>query len=164
MITQEYIKEILEYNRETGQFSWLIPVKKKSKDGYAGKVERVSGYRRIGINGKYYAAHRLAWLYIYGDWPDGVIDHLNQDKLDNRIENLRSVTVAQNGRNCKMAKNNTSGITGVDWHRSSGKWRVRACQDSRRTNLGFYDNIFDAAAAAISARNSMDFHENHGRK
>ena len=89
MITQEELKELLDYNPETGLFTWNVYNNIKNKTT-AGTFN--DGYIQIKIKQKIYQAHRLAWLYVYGEWPKGQIDHINGIRDDNRIENLRDVT------------------------------------------------------------------------
>ncbi|MFA6198823.1 MAG: HNH endonuclease [Bacteroidales bacterium] len=104
MITQEYLKEHFNYNPETGEF-----LRKKNKIVKTiGKRE----YRKINIDGKFYKAHRLIWLYTYGTWPDDFIDHIDGDKHNNRIDNLRNATNSENQCNRTHPKNNKFNIKG----------------------------------------------------
>ena len=100
MITQEYLKSVLYYDKDTGLFTWKISNKKGHvKEGKLAGSKDNRGYVKIQINKKDYTAHRLAWFYIYGEWPKQVIDHINRIKFDNRIENLRDVSVLENNKN-----------------------------------------------------------------
>lgn len=136
---------MIKYNPETGLFN---------KKGY---VEL--GYLRIRLKGKQYMAHRLAWLYSYGEWPK-YIDHINHDKTDNRIANLRSVSHTENMKNKPKYKNNKSGITGV--YQMEKNWRVLITSNKKRMHVGYYPSLFDAACARKSAENKLGFHKNHG--
>jgi len=119
------------------------------------------GYLRIRIFDKAYLAHRLVWLYHKGAWPTGEVDHINGNRSDNRIENLRDVPKIENARNRRPSAANTSGITGV--HRVGKKWRARICVNGKCISLGNFDTIEDAAAARAVANERFGFHENHGK-
>lgn len=108
--------------------------------------------------GKSMPAHRIIWEMVYGECPD-VIDHINGDKHDNRLVNLRNVDRAENMRNRKLNKRNKSGINGVST-RKDGKWLVVI----RTKYIGLFDNFFEACCARKSAEYKAGFHENHGRR
>jgi len=164
MIEHFKLKQLLSYNPKTGGFIWL-----ESRGGLAQKGAKAGtveskGYRQITIDGKTYMAHRLAWFYINKNWPADQIDHINGSRLDNRIINLRSVTKTENQQNQKKYTTNKSGVTGVCWHKQQGKWYANIQENKKVHFLGLFENIFDAAAARISAQNSFGFHSNHGRR
>lgn len=182
--TQTYLKEILDYNPDTGVFTWKVRDKKYFKNEgsykiwntrFSGKIAgsiktNKDGYRylQITINKKLYLAHRLAWLYVYGVWPKNQIDHINGCSLDNRIHNLRDVTNQVNSCNQKKHKNNKSGITGVSWHRSTNKWIVRGSitinGKRKRIYLGLFENIDDAICARKSWESKQKHYtERHGK-
>ena len=150
MLTQEKLKTILRYNSSTGEFS-----RKCSQNG--------DGYNFIWIEGKQIAAHRLAWLYMMGIWPDE-IDHINHCKSDNKWKNLREVTGIENKKNKPMHKNNTSGVCGIYWEKDRKKWLASVRINTKNVNLGRFDDKFEAICARLSANNKYDFHFNHGRK
>jgi hypothetical protein len=150
MITQKELKEILNYNSESGIFTWkniVKPARKKVGDVAGGLC---LGYVVIGINGKIYRAHRLAWLYIYGKWPNDQIDHVNGIKNDNRLCNLRECNQSKNNYNRKMQKNNTSGIKGVCKHKD--KWMVQFKINKNVMYFGTYDDIEFAELVANEVR------------
>lgn len=154
-LSHERLRELLNYDEITGMFTW----KKRAAfcvevGSEAGTVEK-NGYRRIGICGRIYKAHRLAWFYAHGTWPVGEIDHINGDKLDNRIENLRDVPRLVNQQNQRRPRGKTaSGILGVCWHPSTGKWRARVWDQHAKKNisLGLFENAQEARAAYINAK------------
>jgi hypothetical protein len=107
-------------------------------------------------------AHRLAWFITHGALPVAEIDHINQDKADNRITNLRDVPKALNQRNGTRKGNNTSGVPGVTWHKQRGKWCAQCNLDGKRHYLGSYDSIIDAERATKKFRAEHGFTETHG--
>ncbi len=145
-----YLKSILDYNPDTGEFTWKVSLNRCIKiDSIAGylwvdtKKPDVK-YYRIMINGKKYYSHRLAYYYITGiDPAEKQVDHINGNTLNNRFENLRIATQANNCKNRKENKNNTSGFKGVFLCKK--KWQARIQVNNKIINLGFYTNKFYAA-------------------
>ena len=163
MITQERLKEVLHYDPNTGIFTWLTSTSNSHKIGdVAGGITH-SGYYRISISNKLYYAHRLAWLYMYGELPKGSIDHINRATGDNRIENLRDVDHKINMKNTKRREDNTSGATGVRLHKRSGKWTARIYVNGKEIHLGYYTDKAKAIAKRRMAEVIYGFHANHGR-
>ena len=144
------MKDILEYDPETGIFVWLRTKAKARAGEEAGFID-IHGYRRISINGVKHYAHRLAWWFVYQKWPAHVIDHINRIKTDNRICNLRAVTQKENGLNCKLGKNNSSGVTGVSFDKRRVKWQAYINRSGKKISLGSYENITDAINARKNA-------------
>lgn len=163
MLTQERLKELLHYDPETGVFIWLVGRGGGAKAGDVAGSFDAKGYIVIVIKGAIYRAHRLAWLYIYGEWPEYQVDHENREKKDNRIINLRAATNAENCRNQGKAKNNTSGITGVAWRENCGHWWAQIMVDGKSIYLGSFKDKFEAICARMSANNRYGFHSSHGR-
>lgn len=143
MITREELKEILEY-RKDGHFYWLTPTGSMKKDVPAGSYD-AAGYRTIRINGELYKEHRLVWLLHYDKFSNGEIDHINQIKNDNRVENLRDVSRSQNQYNKCSAKGSSSKYIGVSWNKSANKWMARIRVNGKEKYLGSFDNEIDAA-------------------
>ena len=161
MLTQEEVKNLLSYDETTGVFTWRKqkgPVKAGSIAGYVNK----KGYMMIGINGKSHRAHRLAWLYCYGELPSDDIDHINHEKLDNKISNLRVVSNQENHRNVKMSVANKSGYNGVSFCNNRNKWIARISDGKKYLNLGYFVNKMDAVAARKSKEQELGYHPNHG--
>ena len=161
-ITQEELKHLLKYDATTGEFNWNAAVGGIMKGRIAGTAH-CRGYRQIRIKGDYYLAHRLAWLYEKGELPCGQVDHINHDRADNRIKNLRIVSSTENQRNRKMGRNNTSGSLGVTWHKKGEKWGARIGILGRTKYLGFFEKKEAAIAARKKAEVEYGFHENHGK-
>jgi hypothetical protein len=133
----------LYYNREEGSFYWM-------SGKQAGHVSTKDGYRRISFNDSKYLAHRLAWFYVYREWPQNNIDHINGNKDDNRIENLRDVTQGVNLQNMKKVRT-TSGFVGVHKGRRS-KYRARIRVAGVQLNLGEYHTPEEAHQAYLAAK------------
>ncbi len=148
-LTQERLKELLNYNPETGIFVWAINRTSIKAGIVAGSYS--DGYIRIGINSKGYLAHRLAWLYVEGYLPENDIDHINRDKTDNRFSNLRETTKTCNLRNRGIFKNNKTGITGVMLTHGPDRYQAYIKTGSKSKHLGMHVNIIDAARARWNA-------------
>ncbi len=164
-LTQKYLKEILNYNPNTGIFTWkLSKALRVNKGDIAGGIDN-HGYGRIGVDGKSYRKHKLIWLYVYGKFPkDGnEVDHINHDKIDNRLVNLREVTRSENQRNRTRQKNNTSGFTGVYFHTTKNKWNAKIRNSGKNIHLGYFEKIKDAIKARKKAIIKYGFHPNHGK-
>lgn len=119
------------------------------------------GYLCVRVNTINYRVHRLVWLITYGRWPEGQIDHINGVRDDNRIENLREVSVQENQRNTHIRIDNTSGVTGVS--KELWGWRARIKVGGKKINIGFFKSFDDAVAARKKAEAELGFHPNHGR-
>jgi hypothetical protein len=163
VLTAEFVRSILDYDRATGIFRWRLRADrpKKWNTRYAGTIAgaSVKGYVHIQIpKPTNYYAHVLAWLYVYGEWRPDEIDHRNRKRSDNRIENLRIADYSQNGCNKCMQRNNTSGVVGVIFHPQTGKWRARI----NKNRAVVFDALFDSLAAAKSAR-AVALRELHGQ-
>jgi hypothetical protein len=153
MITQEYLKDILIYDKETGIFTWKVNHTCKSKIGkLAGSIKQ-NKYVEVQINKKRYYAHRLAWLYEYGQFPKQQLDHINNNPNDNRIENLREASYSQNGMNKSLQKNNKSGVKGVGWCETAKKWRARITINKIEYHLGLFSDLELAELVVTEARN-----------
>lgn len=144
-ISQSRLRELMNYEPDTGTFTWRL----------TGKVSGASigkrGYRQICVDGQRYYAHRLAWLYVYGQWPAGQVDHINRSRHDNRIANLRLATRQQNNWNASLRRDNTSGLKGTCLHRRTGLWQARIGVNGRQITLGYFRTA-QAAHAAYAAK------------
>lgn len=156
-LTQARLKEVLNYDPETGHFTWLVSRRGPARIGSrAGTVDSY-GYILVGIDGRSFKAHRLAFLYMTGAFPPAWVDHANREKSDNRWENLRPATPSENRANEGLRRDNTTGYKGVSWNKRRGKWHARGRRGGRVAHLGYFDDLEEAAEAARAWRK-----ENHG--
>lgn len=160
-----FASELVRYDEETGAVFWRVNkgrARAGSQIGYADK----KGYLFSEICQKIIKVHRLAWLLYYKEWPNGMIDHINGNPADNRIQNLRCVSHAENMKNCSLRIDNKSGVTGVSFDKWSNKWTVRIREGAGKKflNIGRFRDFEDAVAARKEAEKMFGFHENHGRQ
>lgn len=159
-ITAEYLRERLDYNPETGIFVWKahpnFPTTQVRLVGTrAGSVNN-EGYRQIRVNGGRWEEHRLAWLYIHGEMPDNLcIDHINMDRGDNRISNLRLATNGENNQNRAPQSNNKLGVKNVSAQTISGNFAVSFHLKGERLYFGTYKTLEEAAAVANRERKRL---------
>lgn len=149
-VTAEQVREMLSYNSETGQFQWRrSPAPNVNAGQVAGYLIPRKGYVQIAVSGRRYTAHRLAWLYVHGVWPTQTIDHINGDRSDNSIGNLRDVSMTVNRINGRTAfGSKRRGIRKT----KSGLWRATAYSCGRIKSLGlFHDEI-----SALNARKQFE--------
>ncbi len=160
-ISQKELKKLLDYNPETGLFNRKIDLANGVKRGDAAGHLHSSGYIQISINKILHKAHHLAWIFSHGN-INFEIDHINHDRTDNKLINLRDVTHQENCQNKQINKNNTSGVCGVGWHKVTSKWAAKIKVHYKETHLGVYADKFEAICARKSAENKHGFHKNHG--
>ena len=148
--SQEELHNMMDYDPESGSLVW----KNRKYTPYLKKAGATNhdGYVHIKIYGKTYLAHRIAWLHFYGEWPEECIDHLNLDRSDNRISNLRKATYAQNSQNRSKQTNNTSGYVGVYWLARFKKFQAQIRIDGKLKSLGYYLTAEDANAAYLAGK------------
>lgn len=150
MLTAERVRELLDYEPETGAFTWRAN-RSNVKAGSRAGCARADGYRGIRIDGRRYHEHRLAFLWMTGEWPAADVDHINGATGDNRWYNLRAASRSQNMVNSRMRRNNSSGTRGVAWHAAARKWVANISVDGRTKYLGIYETKEAAAAAYARA-------------
>lgn len=150
-ITQDALKALVSYDPETGIFTRLAALSPRASrhvGKQSGSRNKVTGYIEIHVGGAKHYGHRLAWIYAHGAIPEGMrVDHENQDRSDNRLANLRLATHADNLRNCKIRVDNTSGVKGVSFDSSRGKWVAVV----GRRHVGRFDTLEAAAGARRAA-------------
>ena len=150
-LTAEYLQSVLHYDQETGIFTWKVRTANQVKVGDVAGSQDGLGYLRIMVCSRRYKAHRLAWLYMHGEWPKLNIDHINRNPSDNRLVNLRDVSHKQNMQNASKPSNNTSGHTGVYWHKQSSKWQAQIAHNQKIIHLGLFATLEEAVSARKAA-------------
>lgn len=157
------VHQLLQYDAATGTLKWKVRRGGSANIGSTAGWMHTEGYLCVTINGKRLFAHRLAWVLHHGAQPDGEIDHINGDRADNRIVNLRCVDHISNKRNTKRQRNNTSGHCGVWWHSKSKMWASSICVGGKTVHIGRYPVIGDAITARLEAEKKYLFDDLHGK-
>lgn len=147
MLTHERLLHVVTYYPDTGIFVWRVQRRKAPVGKTIGSKDYARGYWTARIDYKRYYLHRLAWFYMTGEWPKDEIDHINQNKSDNRWCNLREATTKQNLENGPKRKNNTSGAIGVTWHNRDKLWCARIVHNRKKITLGYFKEFDDAVKA-----------------
>lgn len=149
-ISLDIISRLFDYDHKTGELRWSSESKTTNRSGghgsLAGYINR-AGYRIVMVDGRNYRAHRIGWAIHYGSWPDGVLDHINRDTQDNRIENLRCTSQLFNAQNRVAPKHNKSGHRGVSYIKSKGVWYASIMFKGKTVSLGLHADLDDAVAA-----------------
>jgi len=147
-ITQAELKQLVTYNEVTGVFVRIT-------SGHILGNKHRGGYRTATFAGRTYYLHRLAWLYVFGYVPAQCIDHVNGDRADNRISNLREATAEENQHNRKVDSRNTSGVKGVGWNAHNSRWVARVVHCGKRHTVGSFVSLDEAKAAITAARKQI---------
>lgn len=163
MVTQERLKELMTYDPVTGLFTRIKCTSIRQKEGeFVGVKAKKGAYLKCSIDYKEYLLHRLVFLYLEGYFPRGQVDHINHDGLDNRLENLRTVSREKNQQNMSRSKSNTSGITGVSYDKSRNKWVAQILANGVYKSKRFTTK-FGAIRQRIKWNKEHNFHDNHGK-
>ena len=170
-LTAEYVRSILDYDPKTGLFIWRrrpldmfasAGVARAWNTRYAGSVagsihnDRGRSYIQISVRGRMYWAHRLAWLHYHGEWPSRGLDHKDTDGTNNRIDNLRCATQAQNVANSRLRRTSRTGLKGVSWNTARQKFVAQIKANGQYRGLGYFDTPEEAHAAYVSAAKQMN--------
>jgi hypothetical protein len=155
ILSQDRLKQVLDYDLNTGFF--------KRKNLYGPKVDiaghiSTSGHRQIMVDKKLYMAHRLAWLWQYGEFPSLLVDHKNKNPDDNRICNLRLATNSENQQNTRVRVDNKTGAKGISFSKDKNCWRSRISIKGHTFHLGYFENIDEAIHARKIAENQFFTH------
>jgi hypothetical protein len=161
--SRDFIASVLEYNAETGVLRWKVSTSRCVRVGQVAGSVLPNGYLYVGIGGRRFLAHRIIWLLTNGEWPAGLIDHINGQKCDNRIANLRVCSHAENTRNSRTPRNNTSGVKGVSWDNAKKAWDVGIRMYGRNIRAGSFKDFEEAKRAIVELRQRLhgEF-ANHG--
>lgn len=158
-LTAQRLRELLHYDPQTGVFTRLETTsfqRKRLIGKPCGCISKGNGYIAISVDGRSYRGHRLAWLYVHGEWP-AVVDHINRNRSDNRIDNLRNVTQAINVQNSETPMpSSKSGIRGVSWSVERKRWVAAISVNNKVRPLGRFMTQAEAHAAYLKAR--KEFH------
>lgn len=165
--SQAELHRLLDYDPEAGTFTWKPRGVSGWDDRWAGREAfpcTYNGYRVGSLLGRgSIAAHRVAFKYVHGLDAPGEVDHINGDRSDNRIANLRAATITQQRRNAARPRHNTSGHMGVRFRADKGRWHAYITECNRYRHIGYFDTEQQAMAARKAAERRLGFHENHGR-
>lgn len=155
MISAARLRQVLDYNQDSGEFTRRISSGRRWKPGQrAGGAHKHRGYWTIGIDGTNYAAHRLAWLHVTGRWPKLDLDHIDGNLVNNRFANLREVTEIINAQNQRRAhKGSKSGLLGV--YPTGSRWKASICVDKVPHYLGTFESREEAFAAYLDAKRKL---------
>lgn len=153
------LNQLFAYTPSTGELTWKNPLSRKCKPGgRAGYIDKVKGYAVVGINGTRYRAHRVIWKMSHGRLPrTKQIDHVDGNKANNRLRNLRLVTNLENCRNMAVSKNNTSGYCGVRWDKQKQAWRAQIMLNGKNQHLVLSKDKNIAIAARRNAEQQHNF-------
>jgi|688.fasta_scaffold858151_2 hypothetical protein len=151
-LTQSYLKEYLSYESGTGIFTWIKSYRNQRLGKIVGMIDR-DGYRTITFKRKHYRAHRLAWFYVYGKWPNIQIDHIDGIRDNNSIDNLREVSFAGNSQNQRKSHADSKyGLIGIDKLSHRKLFRARISINGKRKTLGYFKTPEEAHIAYLEAK------------
>lgn len=148
-MTQERLKELLDYDPETGAFRWRVANSRAVKVGQVAGCIKSDGYAGITVDGRRYMAHRIAWFYVYGQFPKHYIDHKNHIRSDNRLYNLREATPSESAAHRGCWRNGLKGC------HLNGRWQARIRKNSKHIHLGYFDTEQEAHEAYMKAAKEL---------
>lgn len=154
-LTRERLRELLDYNPETGFFTWRVNRSTNIKAGAIAGSTRSDGYVTVAINNVRYLTHRLAWMYTHGSWPEHLIDHVNENPSDNRLCNLRPANKSENGCNKGPRVDSKSGVKNVMWQKRQGGWYIQLKIHGEKYFYGYFKDLELAALVAEEAREKI---------
>jgi hypothetical protein len=155
-ITPAQAAELFSYDPDTGALRWRVRAARCVQVGDLAGARKQDGYIQVTYQKRCYQAHRIAWAITHGEWPN-VVDHINGDRADNRLANLREVTVHENMQNQRRAhrSNKSAGILGVHFYSRTGRWRATNWANGRNRFLGYYATADEASAVYLKAKREL---------
>jgi hypothetical protein len=162
-IAIEELRRQLDYNPETGEITRKIRTTKTEVGDVAGYLNKSTGYLMLKVKGQTFKAHRVCWAIYHGYWSTVEIGHINHNKADNRLVNLREATHFENLTNRIIPSNNKSGVIGVGWYKLTKKWRATICIDGKNKTIGYFKDFEEAKEARLAAEAKLGYHYNHGK-
>lgn len=178
--TPDELRQLLWYEPETGKLFWrergaewfahCTPghqdrIRKGWNAAWSGKEAGVTGpygYNTVTVQALHLMAHRIIWCMEHGHWPNEQIDHIDGDRVNNRLENLRECTHTENQRNMRRSRSNTSGVTGVYWDKKISRWKAEVSLKSRKIYVGVFRDLKEAETAVKAKRAELGFSDRHG--
>ena len=152
-LTQSRLQELVSYDQKTGIFHRLLPVSNILAGPIHAKPNKI-GYTRMHVDGRLYYLHRLAWLYVYGVWPVE-IDHIDGNKANNKLSNLRDVSHAQNMQNMSKKSKAASGLKGAYFHPDCKMWQAKIRYQNKTKSLGYFKTPEEASAMYLQAKSNL---------
>ncbi len=153
---------LFEYNPTTGELIRRVTMSSRAQAGDVAGNDCGHGYLKVSVNYKQHYVHRVIWLMVHGEWP-GEIDHIDHDRGNNKLSNLRVVSRLENSRNSSMKSTNKSGVNGVSWAKKANKWHATIWDKGKMFHLGYFGNLADAAQVRYDAEQIFGYHPTHGR-
>lgn len=154
-LTQARVRELLDYDSATGEFRWKKRTSNRVRVGDIAGRDHGNGYVRISVDGEHHFAHRLAWFWTYGVWPANGLDHRDRNRKNNRLRNLREAAQVENQQNLGLRSTNTSGKTGVSWHKQRQQWVATIWSKRKCYHLGLFATVEAAADAYAAAKRQL---------
>lgn len=161
-LTQEQVKEVLDYNPLTGLLTWKRKPSKSVVVGTVAGSKHKNGYSYTQLYGCNYPTHRLIWFWVHGKFPEGVIDHINHDRMDNRLENLREVSIAENMKNKSKLKGTLIGEQGIWFCKRRQRYVSEITLNGKKVMQRTFKLFDDAKKAREDKLAELNFHQNHG--
>lgn len=152
MTTIKRLNELFRYNPKTGQLIRRVTVSSNAKEGDIAGTIQGAEYFEVGIDGTRHYCHTVIWAMTHNMWPKKQIDHVDQNGRNNKLDNLREVTQAEQEQNKPLRQDNTSNVTGVSWDKGKNKWQAYINKNSKRNHLGFFTTFIEA----VKARNEIE--------
>jgi hypothetical protein len=159
MLTQERVRELFDYNPETGELIRKVSTNSRARAGDVAGGLNSQGYLMTHVDGGRYYNHRLIFLHAHGYMPENHIDHINRNCSDNRVENLREVSASCNMRNMRQSKANTSGVKGVYWNKAKNKWEAYIRANQKFCHLGRHSDFTEVVAHRLAAEQCLNWND-----